>query len=76
MNKYIWISLDYDDDTTYSKGMKSQGLLFHCLFVEHQFFEKTWSFLFSLLLINGCLKADPFVPQHLGSSLRGGVIAR
>ena len=37
---------------------------------------KTWSFLFSLLLINGCLKADPFVPQHLGSSLRGGVIAR
>lgn len=32
MNTYMWISLDYDADTTYSKGMKSQSLLFHCLF--------------------------------------------
>lgn len=56
--------------------MKSQDLLFHWLICRTPVFWKTWSFLFSLLLINGCLKADPFVPQHLGSSLRGGVIAR
>ena len=70
IHKYVWISLDYIDDTICDTTCSSQGLLFHC-FVEHIFFEN-----FAMFFADRMFKADPFVPQHLGSSLRGGVIAR